>query len=166
MMNKLVFVVITTIMLSMASYASEITDKKFSRISPEKMLEIRVQAMTRRLMLGDEAKEKFIPLYKQFLKDLADLRQGCKSQIEGKQETLTDKELDEQFKKYIETNRELISLKDKYYSRFREFLTARQVKIIINSPNFRAPQKQLREQQCRHKYGRHGSHSKFARVKR
>lgn len=101
----------------------------------------RVAFFTERLNLMPAEAEKFWPVYNEYDAKRAKLNAEESRLINLFKEnkaSLTDKEIDNDIKKILETRKAITTLNEEYYVKFRQILPARKVmKLIISETQFR-----------------------------
>lgn len=126
--NYLFYAIVLAVFVCGGSRLSAQDRPAKERFTPEHRMEIRARHMQERLMLDEKTGEKFVSLYKEYLRDLQDCR---KEPLKGE---LTDARIKENLKKELEMKRSVIETKEKYLDKFSKFLSARQLEVVFKSP--------------------------------
>ncbi len=101
-------------------------------MTAEKMEEFQLNAILDKLALDDNEREQFIPLYKQYQQDMKSTNKECAAMSKRKAER-TDAETEEVIKYQFEMAKQKVEIREKYYSKFRKFLTPKQIEKIYDS---------------------------------
>ena len=136
-MKKLMILAISAILAANVS-AQEAKREccKSKQLNQQERVEFDIKRLTNELMLSDQQAEKFAATYREYAAKLDELFQkNAPAKIEPGKE-LTDAELDKLAKQRFEGFKDLASLQEKYYAKFRKDLSARQVAkvLIFNEP--------------------------------
>ena len=107
------------------------------QLTKEERIDFDIKRLTNELMLSDKQAENFAATYREYATKLDALMQ--KNVFAAKPEPgkeLTDSELDQLAKQRFAGLKDLAELQDKYYSKFRKDLSARQVQkvLMLNEP--------------------------------
>lgn len=99
-------------------------------LTTEQRIENKANVLSNKMMLDDATKAKFVPMYKEYLKELNDV---CpKKDITKKTCTeLTEKEISERLEKRFDTKQKRLDIEKKYYKKFKTVLNARQLQQIF-----------------------------------
>ena len=121
---------------------------KFREFNPDEFIKMNAERMSAKLGLDDKTAAKFQTVYTEYCNELRSLRPGPKKG-EGEKadrkehkmpKVLSDSEIDAQIKEGFANQKKMIELKEKYYSKFRSFLSARQAKRALKVDNgFKRP---------------------------
>jgi len=136
-MKKMIFLIamaITATMPMMAQQQQNVQKKQKEtrqRLSPEQMQQMRIKHLINDLALDDATAAKFTEIYKDYSKEMGNIRKSYHAKGDKKKE-LTDAEIDAQTKTRFQQSRKIIDVREKYYERFRKVLTARQTKKIFD----------------------------------
>lgn len=117
--------------LCTAVSAQETQKKEVRKFNPE----MRAKHVADALLLDDAAQAKFVPLYQEYMKALAECRTPrTRRAPEAK---VTEKELDEQMKLRFESEQKRLDVQKNYYDKFKKIMTVRQVQKLyaMNRPN-------------------------------
>ncbi len=137
-MKKLLILAVSAILVANVS-AQEFKKEgcKDKQLSKEERIELDIKRLTQELMLSDDQAAKFAVTYREYREKTAELFKKGKPQekVESGKE-LTDKELDKLAKKRFESMKDLAELQEKFYDKFRQDLSARQVEKVmrLNEP--------------------------------
>lgn len=132
-MKKTIIALAIACMAVATATAQESKDKK-QQPDQNRRTEQMAQAMANRMMLDDNARAKFTPLYKEYMEALKAVRPernaGAKRGAE-----LTDKEIEESIEKNFETRQKRLDVEKTYYKKFKSVLNARQLKQLFGRNN-------------------------------
>ena len=109
------------------------------RPTEEQMQQMQCNRVANELLLDNVTTAKFIPLYKNYLKELKECRQANqpekKELKEGQtpKEELTDTEVEKRITGYFSQSRKMLDIKESYYKKFREFLSPKQIQKMYFS---------------------------------
>ena len=129
---KKIFILAVSAMLALNMSAQDVKKecegKKFSR---EERVEMDIQRLRNELMLSDQQADRFAAVYREYRAQLdAIIEKGKPATFEpGKK--ISDAELDNQAKARFESFRVMSDVQAKFYDRFREDLSARQVEKVM-----------------------------------
>lgn len=158
-MKKIVILAISAILAANVS-AQEQQRKEFpaeKQLSKEERVEADIKRFTFELMLSDKQIEKFAATYREYAAKLDELFE--KNVKDGKCEkgkVLTDEELDKLAKKRFEGLKELADVQAKFYDKFRNDLSARQVERVMRF-NEQCCHRHCGERQCDRPGEQHGN---------
>lgn len=115
-------------MVAVASLATaqEKKDNKGHKMTAEQRIDFRVAKMQKWLKLDDAAAEKFAPLYKEYLQEMAKCRPDV---IRGKE--LTDEQVKRNIEARMDAKEKAAKLDKKYFGKFSKFLTAKQLQKVF-----------------------------------
>ena len=109
------------------------------RPTEEEMLRMQGNRVANELMLDDITTSKFIPLYKNYLKEL----KGCYKinredkknvqQDKARRREMTDADVEKMITDYFNNSRKILDIKENYFKKFREFLSAKQIQKMYMS---------------------------------
>ena len=94
--------------------------------TPEQRIEKRAERMQKKLMLDDATAAKFAPVYKEYLKAMAECRPTC-----AKCENPTDAQIKENIGKRIDAQQKALEVEKKYYKKLSSILSGRQLQVIF-----------------------------------
>ena len=159
-MKKIVILAMSAILAANVS-AQEQQRKEFfpaeKQLSKEERVEADIRRFTFELMLSDKQIEKFAATYREYAAKLDELFE--KNVKDGKCEkgkVLTDEELDKLAKKRFEGLKELADVQAKFYDKFRNDLSARQVERVMRF-NEQCCHRHCGERQCERPGEQHGN---------
>lgn len=89
-------------------------------------VEFRVKRMADKLMLDDSQKEKFVPLYKEYLEAKA----ACRPQLVFGKE-LTDEQIEANLEAMMDVREKSLKIDKKYYKKLSKVLDAKQLDMIF-----------------------------------
>jgi len=112
--------------------AQEIKPECKKNLSKEERIEFDIKRFTHELYLSDKQAEAFAVTYREYAQKINELMEKNKPAVKpepGKE--LKDSELDALTKQRFEFKKEMISLQEKYYAKFRKDLNARQAAKVV-----------------------------------
>ena len=77
---------------------------------------------------------KFSKIYKEYSDELQSIREQCRTARRG---GMSDEEVEAQMKGRLERLKKVAELKEKYYDKFKEVLTPRQIAALYDGDGFR-----------------------------
>ena len=113
------------------------------RPSAEQMIEMQSARLANELMLDDANTAKFKDIYQSYQKDLQAVRQKFhpkkqeqseKPQMKERKE-LTDQEVEERILNQMKEQKEMLSVKENYYAKFRKVLSPKQIQKVCAQGN-------------------------------
>lgn len=116
-------VFILAVMVAFASFAN--AQQSMPRKHGNK-IEFRVKRMADKLMLNEEQKEKFVPLYQQYLEAKA----ACRPQLVFGNE-LTDEQIETNLEQMMDVREKSLKIDKKYYKKLSKVLDAKQLDMIF-----------------------------------
>lgn len=117
------------------------TDRR-DRPTPEQMQQMRAQRLAEDMGLDDKTSADFLKLYAEYTAELQKLMPtppADGSDGSGKPKELTDDEIDQQTQQRLAADRQRAEVREKYFSRFRKLLTARQTARVLDMGGHRGP---------------------------
>ncbi|MBR1516997.1 MAG: hypothetical protein IJ620_02480 [Bacteroidales bacterium] len=123
-------------------------------LTPEERMEKQRIKMVQELGLSDKEAEQFTVTFNAYMADLEKLNQ--KPQGKGRKELrlLSDKEIDDEMEAQMEAERAKIDLRERYYKKFRAFLSARQAQKFFRMTK----NKDFNPEKRRHEIHRDAAH--------
>ena len=85
--------------------------------------------------LSDKDAEKFKTTFEKYMADMKAVREKHKVENPGEDQRVDDAQIDKKVKENFAAEREILAVKEKYYSEFRKFLTARQTAQLFRHGN-------------------------------
>lgn len=116
-------VFILAVMVAFASFAN--AQQPMPRKHGNK-IEFRVKRMADKLMLNEEQKEKFAPLYQEYLEAKA----ACRPQLVFGKE-LTDEQIESNLEQMMDVREKSLKIDKKYYKKLSKVLEAKQLDMIF-----------------------------------
>ncbi len=116
-------VFILAVMVAFASFAN--AQQPMPRKHGNK-IEFRVKRMADKLMLNEEQKEKFVPLYQEYLEAKA----ACRPQLVFGKE-LTDEQIESNLEQMMDVREKSLKIDKKYYKKLSKVLDAKQLDMIF-----------------------------------
>ena len=118
------------------------------RWSAEKMVQMQTARLTNELMLDDANAAKFKDIYQSYQKDLQTVRQkyhpkreqaqkpaeGEKPQMKERKQ-ITDQDIEERILNQMKEQKEMLSVKESYYAKFRKVLSPKQIQKVYAQGN-------------------------------
>ncbi len=93
--------------------------------------------------MSDDDAAKFKEIYEDYYSELQAIREQCRSQRRG---GMSDEEVESQTKGRLERSKKIAELKEKYYGKFKEVLTPRQIERLYNGKgDFRGNDRRYRD---------------------
>lgn len=130
-MKKILMTLAVVCMAIMPVGAQTNNNNTKQRLTPEQRMERRAENLSRRMLLDDAAKAKFVPMYQEYLKEMQavcplqnDAEKKCKAD-------LTDKELEERMEQCFDARQKRLDIDKKYYKKFKTVLNARQMEQVF-----------------------------------
>lgn len=162
MKRKVMYLMLALLIGSQVSVFAQ-TELKLNgkrKFTPEQLMERQTRQMTETLMLDDATAAKFVPVYKNYLKELNDCRMKYrkpKDEPAAAGTELTPKPLptDEEVEKMItdrfEKCRQILDIREKYYKEFKKILSPRQILKVyqIEQKNMGKIKKELNQRKHR-----------------
>ena len=148
-------VFIMAMVVAFASFAN-VQAQKPMKPGHENRIEFRAKRMADKLMLNEEQKEKFVPLYQEYLEAKA----ACRPQLVFGNE-LTDEQIETNLEQMMDVREKSLKIDKKYYKKFSKVLDAKQLDMIFGfkaQKNERpmAPGKEMKAMPPRH-FGKPGA---------
>lgn len=134
---KKIFILAVSAMLALNMSAQDVRKEcEGKKLSREERVEMDIQRLRNELMLSDKQAEKFAVVYREYRAQLdAIFEKGKPAKFEPGKE-ISDAELDNQAKARFESFKVLSDVQAKFYDRFREDLSARQVEKVMRMEPF------------------------------
>ena len=118
------------------------------RWSAEQMVQMQTARLTNELMLDDANAAKFKDIYQSYQKDLQTVRQkyhpkreqaqkpaeGEKPQMKERKQ-ITDQDIEERILNQMKEQKEMLSVKESYYAKFRKVLSPKQIQKVYAQGN-------------------------------
>lgn len=101
------------------------------KLTPEQRIERQAENLSRRMLLDDATKAKFVPLYQEYMKEMQSV---CPLQNNAQKKTkaeLTDKELEERMEQCFDARQKRLDVEKKYYKKFKSVLNIRQLDQVF-----------------------------------
>jgi len=143
--------------LTTTAFAQQQNNQKQQKSKPtaEQMQQMKIRHLINELALDDATAAKFTDVYKEYSSEMDNIRKSYAKK--GKKDaTLTDAEIDAETKARFQQSRKILDVREKYYDKFRKFLSARQVKKIYNSEQRKASKVKFKNMQRKGKFGKNG----------
>ena len=116
-----------------------------NRMNMEQVAEGQAKKFVNELGLDDKTAARFTDVYKQYMKELDDVRkEGFESMMKenrpddakGKRPEMTDEDIDKMMRNRFLQSRKTLDIREKYYDEFRKFLSPKQVQKIYDQGQF------------------------------
>lgn len=104
---------------------------KGKQMTKEERVEFDIKRFTHELMLSDKQAEKFAVTFREYTAKLDELFTKNKPEKFEPGKEFTDDELDKMAKKRFEGQKKFAELQEKFYTKFRKDLSARQVAKVL-----------------------------------
>lgn len=125
-MKTLIKTALCAIMMVMCSTAvmAQSSNNKQQRISREELVQKQAGYISAQLALDDAVSKKFIATYTDYQKEVWAI--GARLQ-HRRQQNLSDAEAEQTIKQRMERSEKIIALRKKYYNKYSQFLTQKQI---------------------------------------
>lgn len=136
-MKKYLFMVMIAVMMLSGSTTVNAqvaqNGKERVHLSVDQIIQKRTGKMVQTLMLDDATSAKFIPVYSQYLKDKMECRIMKPKRMGMDVNAKTDAEIDQMIQDNFAQSRKILDIREKYYAKFRKFLTPKQIMKIYQA---------------------------------
>lgn len=137
-MKKILMIVAVASMTVLPSMAQK-NNAGRQKLTSEQLVERRAEDLSRRMLLDDAVKAKFLPLYQEYMKELQNVVPASENDKKSLSE-LTDKDIEERIEQGFEVRQKRLDMEKKYYKEFKNILNARQLQMVFGHSNrFGAP---------------------------
>ncbi len=128
-MRKMLSIALCAIMMAVCSTAAQAEDNngKKQRMSREQLAEIQAKRIAHEMALDDATNKKFIETFCANQKEVWAL--GPKPR-KGEMKEQSEKEAEQNIKNQFEQSQKLLSIREKYYKIYSEFLTQKQIQRV------------------------------------
>lgn len=127
-MKNIVRIALCAIMMAMCTTAvmaqSNNRSNSQQRISREELAQKQAEYISRQLALEDAVSQQFIATYLDYQKEVWALGPRLKRSQQANQ---TDAEAEQAIKQRMERSQKILDLREKYYKRYSQFLTQKQI---------------------------------------
>ncbi len=130
-MKKILTIALCAIMLAVCSTSVQAQDKSKNRqhISREELAVKQAKHIANELAFDDATTERFTQTFCEYQKEVWAL--GPRHERGNRQETeMTDAEAEQAIKARMERSQKLLDLREKYYEKYSEFLTPKQIQRV------------------------------------
>ncbi|MDR1197586.1 MAG: hypothetical protein LBK94_01045 [Prevotellaceae bacterium] len=131
-MKKLLIILLSAILCVSADAQQKFEKKRHFKNSEkpnkEEIIEQKCKKAADKLMLDDVTAVKFIPVYKAYLNELSENIGFKKLNKDGE---TNDSDIDKNVRENFAKARKAVDIREKYYSEFRRFLSAKQAKTAM-----------------------------------
>ncbi|MGN1376655.1 MAG: hypothetical protein ACI4V5_08870 [Prevotella sp.] len=115
----------------MAAYSlpgySQSDDREQKR---EQLADRQANHIARTLAFDEATTDKFVATYKQYLKEMWSVSPKRGNRQDAKKKDLTEAETEQQIKQRFETSQKRLAIREKYYAKYSEFLTQKQIERV------------------------------------
>lgn len=132
-MKKILMIVAVASMTVLPSMAQKNIAGR-QKLTPEQRVERRAEDLSRRMLLDDAAKAKFLPLYQEYMNELKNVVPAPETDKKPVSE-LTDKEIEARIEQGFDIRQKRLDLEKKYYKKFKGILNARQLQMVFGHSN-------------------------------
>jgi hypothetical protein len=133
-MKKYLFMVMIAVMMLSGSTTVNAqvaqNGKERVHLTVDQIIQKRTEKMVQTLMLDDATSAKFIPVYSQYLKEKMDCRVMKPKHMGMDVNAKTDAEIDQMIQENFAQSHKILDIREKYYAKFRKFLTPKQIMKI------------------------------------
>ena len=133
-MKKYLFMVMIAVMMLSGSTTVNAqvaqNGKERVHLTVDQIIQKRTEKMVQTLMLDDATSAKFIPVYSQYLKEKMDCRVIKPKHMGMDVNAKTDAEIDQMIQENFAQSHKILDIREKYYAKFRKFLTPKQIMKI------------------------------------
>lgn len=148
-MKNIVRIALCAIMMAMCTTAVMAQSNNHSnsqqRISREELAQKQAEYISRQLALEDAVSQQFIATYVDYQKEVWALGSRVSH---NRQQQMTDAEAEQAIKQRIERSQKILDLRKKYYGKYSQFLTPKQIERVYEL-----------ERQAMQRLSRHGKAS-------
>lgn len=127
-MKNIVRIALCAIMMAMCTTAvmaqSNNRSNSQQRISREELAQKQAEYISRQLALEDAVSQQFIATYVDYQKEVWALGPRVSH---NRQQQMTDAEAEQAIKQRMERSQKILDLREKYYKRYSQFLTQKQI---------------------------------------
>lgn len=139
---KKAIILMAAIMINIATLSADNTTwsnspnhqapQQYKKMTNEERMDMHTLFVVKMLKLDDATATKFMPLFKEYMKENKNIRiSGSTWKLENK-ENLTEEEAEKIIKERLEISRKLLNVREKYYAKFSKIITAIQIKKIYD----------------------------------
>ena len=127
------------------------------RMSREQLAEAQAKHISHELALDDATSKKFIETYLDYQKEVWALGPHLKRSQQANQ---TDAEAEQTIKQRMERSQKILDLREKYYKKYSQFLTQKQIERVYELEQKAMKRLSKRAHQGQHGRGQHGKPSR------
>ena len=122
---------LSVLVLLAGSVSAQDAKRKEGRQLPKRpdFAEMQLKQVMNALMLDDETANKFMPIYKDYQKEMNECRLP---RMKKRGTEMTDDEIAQEIESQFEQGRKVIDVKEKYYKKFKKILTMKQIRKIYS----------------------------------
>lgn len=96
----------------------------------ERLADRQAHHIARSLAFDEATTDKFVATYKQYLNEIWSLSPQNGNRKDANKQTLTENETEQQIKQRFEKSRKRLAIREKYYAKYSEFLTQKQIERV------------------------------------
>ena len=128
-MKNIVRIALCAIMMAVCTAAVQAQNNQGNeqRMSREQLAEAHARHIAHELALDDQTAQKFIAAYQDYQKEVWALGPRLSRR---QQQTETEAEAEQAIKQRMERSQKILDLREKYYQRYSQFLTQRQIERV------------------------------------
>jgi len=128
-MKRIFSIAICAMIMAVCSSAAQARDDdgKKQRMSREQMAEVQAKNIAHALALDDATGQKFVEVFSAYRKEVWALGPLVKK---DNTKDLTEAEAEQRIKKQFEHSQQILSIREKYYKKYSEFLTQKQIQRV------------------------------------
>ncbi len=160
-MKNIVRIALCAIMMAMCTTAvmaqSNNRSNSQQRISREELAQKQAEYISRQLALEDAVSKQFIATYVDYQKEVWALGPRVSH---NRQQQMTDAEAEQAIKQRMERSQKILDLREKYYKRYSQFLTQKQIERVYELEQKAMKRLSKRAHQGQHGRGQHGKSSR------
>ena len=128
-MKKVMLTCLTLVMLLTGAVSAQEVKNESRKQRPQRsdFAEMQLKQVLNVLMLDDKTEAKFVPVYKEYQKEMKDCRMP---RLRKKAGEMSDEEIAREIERQFVQGRKMIDVKEKYYHKFKKILSMKQVQKI------------------------------------
>lgn len=134
-MKKTIFTALCAIMMAlctttvMAQPNGNPDKQQQKQINRERMAEAQAKYMSSQLALDDATSQKFIATFTEYQKEVWAMKKDLRIE---KGKDMTEADAEKNIKNQMERKRRMLDLKEKYYKKYSQFLTQKQIQRVFD----------------------------------
>ena len=108
--------------------------KERPKLSPEQMMQRKINYIVKQMELDEAKKEAFVSLYKEYQGELRNCQRSLRTKFEKKNRNeLTDAEITERIEARFAQSHKILDIREKYYQEFKKILTPQQIQKMYKA---------------------------------